>query len=184
MSARSLQSLRKELKISCFVVAIASLPPNDDEVFECATSTVLRPIVDGKSVVKGWSNHVIRKFLSYLSIDEQYLFAYEPLIRKNHSLLPETRQMILPFIDNLVAEDNAVLFLVELYLFLVTAGNYDARGRVMTRNAVDILGLSREEHFAIEISLADMLHDFEERLASSVASDEPSTENKVLYILF
>lgn len=153
-------------KVSCLVITCAALPKNDDERFR----------EDNKV---GWSSRVLYKYAQALDIDMNYLLAYEPLVRHSYGLPNETLAMIDPFLSDLRSSGLALQYLMELYIFLVTSGFYDARGRVAVRNCVDILQLSREEYFALEVALARSLHDCEERLARA-ASAEINKDNTKL----
>lgn len=151
-----LKDWSKSSKVSCLVITYAALPHNDDEWFE-------------EDQVSGWSSRMILKYAKALDIDLNYLVAYAPLLRSSYNLPSETMDMIAPFLHDLRVSGYALQYLMELYIFLVTSGFYDARGRVMIRNCVEILCLSREEYFALEVALAESLHDCEEKLARAAA---------------
>jgi hypothetical protein len=141
----------------------------------------------------GWSSLLIRRYAGALEVDLNYLEAYAPLMRTSFLLAADTRAMIAPFLADLKASGYALQYLMELYIFLVTTGFYDARGRVMIRNCIEILQLSRDEYFALELALAASLHDCEEQLARAASAEinKDKDGNKVkprfysmLFILF
>jgi hypothetical protein len=74
------------------------------------------------------------------------------------------------------------LYLVDLYVFLITHGFFDARGRVLLRNATSLLHVPREMYFGLEVALAESLHDCEERLARVAAEGSNSQVKRYLKI--
>jgi hypothetical protein len=108
-------------------------------------------------------------------------------------MCPKVLQMVQPFIEDLCSaggargralargsdgtSDLVFLYLVDLYVFLITHGFFDARGRVLLRNATSLLHVPREVYFGLEVALAESLHDCEERLAR-VAAEGGSSQLK------
>ena len=162
-----LRNEKKEVRLSALVVTMASMPPiTIEDDFSAASN----------SSNHGWRSHVLNKFIEQFRIEEPYIAAYEPLLATGYDPKENLSDIVKPFVQTIIKGQNGAFSLVvELYVFFVSHGLYEARARVMIRNVVQLLELSREEYFSLESALAELLRECEENLARKESTDDSSS---------
>jgi hypothetical protein len=157
-----LSKAKKEERISALVVMMASMPP----------ITIEDDYSTSSSSSEGcWRSQVLKKFTEHFKIDEPYVAAYEPLLATGYNARLNLTDVVRPFAQTLNDQGGAFSFIVELYVFFVSHGLFEARARVLIRNAVQLLEVSRDEYFSLEGALAELLRECEENLARKASTD-------------
>lgn len=167
---------------------------SDRDLAVDSSPNVPRNTSDDSSVTQGWSRCVLQSYVKHLDLEPAYLDVYEHLMRDSGSISPQVLEMVQPFIEDLCTaggskgrslargvggtSDVVFLYLVDLYVFLITHCFFDARGRVLLRNATSLLHVPREVYFGLEVALAESLHECEERLARVAAEGGSNSQLK------
>jgi hypothetical protein len=139
---------QNEENLSLFVVVALNLPT---EIFNTSQLS--------------WSRDILTKLTLELEVPGSYIDAYLPFtsVSTFESMnIKERIDQTEPFLSQMSRHTKLKLH-INLLMFLVVNGFYDARGRVLMRNIRNSLCLTSQQFVSVEVQLAKSLMDSQKR---------------------
>lgn len=162
---------------------------NSDQDDEQEPLTLRTEAETDQTLSMQWSTACLHMLVDGLRLSPHYVEAYESIMTypteleeamQKHAMMCSFVQSIILNNDSSVATSfdcSPTAMIIDLTVFLVMKGQYDARGRCLVRSAGALLNVPMDKIYHIEEKIASYLHAVEDVLSQRASTEQAKQQH-------